>query len=72
MKSTVLARWSTPLAVGVTALFLALLAFEVAVVLPRMIAARYTIGVDFHQYQDHARRWLSGGGFYLPEQLAGP
>lgn len=30
------------------------------------------IGVDFHQYLDHAARWQATGEFYLPRQLAGP
>jgi hypothetical protein len=30
------------------------------------------IGVDFNQYLAHAQRWLAGGSWYLPEQLAGP
>jgi hypothetical protein len=29
-------------------------------------------GQDFAMYRDAAARWLSGGGFYLPHQLAGP
>ena len=33
---------------------------------------RFGFGVDFNQYSDHTRRWLDGGGFYLPRQLAGP
>ena len=30
------------------------------------------VGVDLHQYQEHARRWLDTGQLYLPRQLAGP
>lgn len=30
------------------------------------------LGGDLTLYQDAARRWLVGGGFYLPYQLAGP
>src|SRR5450759_88660 len=30
------------------------------------------VGVDYRLYMDAARRWLDGGGFYLPFQVAGP
>lgn len=30
------------------------------------------LGGDYTLYRDAAQRWLSGGGFYLPEQLTGP
>jgi hypothetical protein len=30
------------------------------------------VGLDFVIYRDAAARWLAGGSFYLPEQLAGP
>lgn len=30
------------------------------------------IGTDYQFYRDAAARWLAGGGFYRPEQLAGP
>jgi hypothetical protein len=33
--------------------------------------ARY-VGGDLNLYLDATRRWLDGGGFYLPHQLAGP
>ena len=33
---------------------------------------RSLFAVDFVLYRDAAARWLSGGGFYLPHQLAGP
>jgi hypothetical protein len=66
------ARFSRPLALGATLFLLALTAFELSIVVPKELRLQGAIGVDFHQYQDHARRWLAGGGFYLPEQLAGP
>ncbi len=69
---TTLGRWYRPLAVGLTVGLLALLAYELVLTLPRMISTQGTMGVDFHQYQGHAGRWLAGGGFYLPEQLSGP
>lgn len=31
-----------------------------------------TIGMDYTIYMDRARSWLTGSGFYLPWQLAGP
>jgi hypothetical protein len=31
-----------------------------------------TVGMDFVLYRDAAQRWLSGGPFYQPYQLAGP
>jgi hypothetical protein len=55
---------------GLSVLLLGLLAYELWVVVPRMQPGSF--GVDFHQYQDHARRWLDTGVFYLPAQLAGP
>jgi hypothetical protein len=30
------------------------------------------LAVDYQLYMDAARRWLDGGSFYLPYQLAGP
>jgi hypothetical protein len=30
------------------------------------------IGMDLNAYLAHTRRWLDGGSWYLPEQLAGP
>ena len=30
------------------------------------------LGRDYNLYMDATRRWLGGGPFYLPEQLAGP
>lgn len=30
------------------------------------------VALDFRIYRDAAARWLGGGGFYLPGQLAGP
>lgn len=71
-RPPVSARWSAPLAAGVTVLLVALTAYELSIVIPHMQTLPGSFGVDFHQYQDHARRWLAGGGFYLAEQLAGP
>lgn len=30
------------------------------------------VGADLWLYTDATRRWLEGGSFYLPHQLAGP
>ena len=37
-----------------------------------MPAATPVIGIDVDGYLDHTRRWLDGGSWYLPAQLAGP
>ena len=34
--------------------------------------SRYQIGIDFYLYRSAASRWLAGGSFYWPHQLAGP
>jgi hypothetical protein len=65
-------RWSRPLAVALAIAGVAATVGELAVVVPKMQTLDGSFGVDFHQYLDHARRWLDGGGFYLPSQLAGP
>ncbi len=51
----------------------------VALVVPWVAAAlqdwngvQGLIGFDFQIYLDAAARWLAGGSFYLPHQLAGP
>ena len=50
------------------------LAAEAAWVLWTMAGgdARYPIACDYIALRDAAERWLAGGGFYLPSQLAGP
>lgn len=58
-------------------LVVVLLALGVAsalIVLPPALTSglHVTWGMDFRAYLEHAERWLAGGGFYLPEQLAGP
>jgi hypothetical protein len=67
-----LGRHGRPVAFALTVAILGFLVFELTLVLPRMLATPGTMSVDFHQYQEHARRWLAGGGLYLPAQLAGP
>lgn len=34
--------------------------------------ARFPVGVDFRAVTAAATRWMAGGGFYAPQQLAGP
>lgn len=65
-------RWSRPLVFGSLVFVVAVIGFELSIVVPKVLNLQGALGVDFHQYQDHARRWLAGGGFYLPEQLSGP
>ncbi len=56
--------------------FLAMSALVLASVVPSLIAAGPTfsgyLGVDRTLYMDATERWLSGGPFYNPYQLAGP
>ncbi len=59
-------------ALGLTIVLLGLAATETVVLGAKITSLQGALGVDFHQYQDHARRWLAGGGFYLGGQLAGP
>lgn len=59
-------RWYRPLAVGLTAL---------AVVFGLFVAAQLVgepVGTDRETYVGAAQRWLAGGPFYYPFQLAGP
>jgi hypothetical protein len=59
-----------PLAFALTVVILGFLAFELAIVIPRMRPE--ALGVDFHQYLAHTQRWLDGGSLYLERQLQGP
>lgn len=52
---------------GVLGLLALALLYEVAI-----DRSRFQIGIDFYLYRDAASRWLHGGGFYWPHQLAGP
>ena len=63
-------RWYRPAAVGLTAMAIAVLLFELSVVAGHMRPE--SPGVDFHQYLDHTRRWLDGGSLFLDRQLHGP
>jgi hypothetical protein len=60
---------------GTVALVLAAVAFVVpwvAVTLGNWEGVYGLVGFDFQIYVDAAARWLTGGSFYLPHQLAGP
>ena len=63
-------RWYRPAALGFTVMALAVLLFELGIVAGHIRPE--SIGVDFHQYLGHTRRWLDGGGLYLDRQLHGP
>jgi hypothetical protein len=56
----------------VSGLFLALLARDLIDVAIHWDQARGSLGADYNLYIGAARRWLGGGGFYLPQQLSGP
>lgn len=56
-----------------TAVLLAFAALEAWVVTGAMRGGYFgAVGIDVDQYLAHARRWLGGGPWYLPAQLAGP
>lgn len=63
-------RWYRPVAVGLTGLMIAVLLFELSVVVAQLRPG--SVGVDFHQYLVHTRRWLDGGSLFLDRQLHGP
>jgi hypothetical protein len=57
------------LAVGLLAAFLVVDVVEVAA---NSSTLKGQIGVDYHLYMDTASRWLQGGPYFQPYQLAGP
>ena len=60
-------------AAAVTAgVILAVAGYELAIVVPRAVSLGAPLGVDFHQYLEHARRFVETGAFYLDRQLRGP
>lgn len=61
-----------PVAFGLAVVIGVLAGIEFVVIGAKVVNLTGALGVDFHQYQDHARRWLAGDGFYLPAQLSGP
>lgn len=60
-------------ALAVTAVLLAAAAGEAWIVTAAIRSGTTTaVGLDVNQYLAHAHRWLDGGPWYLPSQLAGP
>jgi hypothetical protein len=64
-------RWARPIAVGLTVLGLAIFAFFMVTILTTA-PWNAVIGEDRRWYQEAALRWLHGGFWYYPEQVAGP
>lgn len=54
------------------AMSLAVFAVPLVFVLVTPNALEQPLGVDYQLYRDAAARWLAGGAFYEPYQLAGP
>jgi len=46
--------------------------WNLAMVVPSIVAPEGAVGIDYVFFRDAAHRWLTDGGFYLPHQLAGP
>lgn len=63
-------RYIDLVATGLTVVILAALARDLVLLLPNLEPAK--IAIDYDLYVDATRRWLEGGGYYLPEQLLGP
>jgi hypothetical protein len=63
-------RWARPLALGLTLLFAAYGAF-VWYTLSTSVAVLAGPGSDREIYVGAAQRWLAGGPYFYPEQLAG-
>ena len=64
-------RWGRPVALGLSVLGLVVFAFWFALLLAHA-DYRWVVGIDRAIYRDAALRWLGGGAWYLPDQLAGP
>jgi len=64
-----LGRFAAAVVAGV---ILVVAGYELAIVVPRAVSLGEPLGVDFHQYLEHARRFLESGSFYLEHQLHGP
>jgi hypothetical protein len=65
------ARWSRPLAFGLTVAVLGFATWELALTWDRA-AAVGQIGGDLAMYLDATRRWLAGGSFYPAAHLTAP
>jgi hypothetical protein len=64
-------RWRKPIAAGLSGLGLALFAFFLLTILT-VAPYNTVVGLDRGIYHDAALRWLAGGFWFYPEQLAGP
>jgi len=63
-------RYIDVVSVGLTVVILAVLTRDLVLLLPNLDPTK--IAVDYNLYVEATRRWLNGGGYYFPEQLAGP
>lgn len=70
-RGRVAQRWRKPLAVGLSLLGLAMFAFFLVTILT-VAPYNTVVGLDRGIYRDAALRWLAGGFWFYPEQLAGP
>jgi hypothetical protein len=57
---------------GGVALTLAFVLLDALYVAANWATLRSQVGVDYRLYMDTATRWLAGGGYFQPYQLAGP
>jgi hypothetical protein len=71
-RSAVAERWVSLATVTFAALAVALAAVSLIATGTAVVKEHFALGGDFGLYEEAARRWLGGGGFYLPQQLAGP
>ena len=62
-------RWYRPVALSFTVLAIGVLLFELSVIGGH--TRPESVGVDFHQYLAHTRRWLDGGSLFPDRQLHG-
>lgn len=74
MPRSAVPSWSPSrvLALIMSGVLIALLARDLIEVALRWDEARGSLGADYGLYMDATRRWMGGGGFYLPGQLSGP
>ena len=68
------ARWGKPIAVGLTAGVLVLVALSTIAAYQLVTIGHYSLrfGVDLAIMLELGRRWMETGSMYLPYQLAGP
>jgi hypothetical protein len=65
-----LSRMASMVATGAALLFAA---WELSILIPAVLTpGSHSLGLDFQIYQDRARDFVAGQGFYLPMQTAGP